>query len=74
MKWQWEEMFSMKLVVSSPESAMQATKRDISVIHHTIDSCRIKDSNPPHKGYLDRKSLLVCSKLLILDNGAIYSG
>lgn len=72
MKWQWEEMFTMKLVVSSLESVMQATEGDINAIHHTIDSCRIKDSNSQPKGYLDKKSLLVWNKLLFLDNSTIY--
>lgn len=58
-------MFTMKLVVSSLESVMQATERDINAIHHTIDSRRIKDSNSQPKGYLDKKSLSVCSKLLL---------
>lgn len=74
MKWQWEEMFTMKLVVSSLESVMQATERDINVIHHIIDSCRTKDSKSQHKGYLDKKRLLSCKKLLFLDNGTVYCG
>lgn len=74
MKLQWEEMFNMKLAVSSLESVMQATERYINVIHHTIDSYKIKDSNSPHKGYLDKKNLLVCSKLLLFDNDTVHCG
>lgn len=47
----------MKLVVSSLESVMQATEKDINAIHHTIDSCKIKNSNAQPKGYLDKKSV-----------------
>lgn len=50
-------MFTMKLVVSSLESVMQATEKDINAIHHTIDSCKIKNSNAQPKGYLDKKSV-----------------
>lgn len=41
IKCQLEEMFTMNLVLSSLESVMQAAVRDISAVHHTIDSCRI---------------------------------
>lgn len=44
----------MKLVVSSLESVMQDTERDINAIHHTIDSCRINYSNSEPKGYLEK--------------------
>lgn len=64
MKWQWEEMFTMKLVVSSSESVMQATERGINAIHHIIDSRTVRNSNSQPKGYLDKRSLLVCSKFL----------
>lgn len=45
MKWQWEEMFVTKLVVSSLESGMQTTPEGSRAIHHPIDSCRIRNSN-----------------------------
>lgn len=45
MKWQREEMFTVKLVVSSLESVMQATETDINAIHQIIDPGWIKDSD-----------------------------
>lgn len=54
MRWQWEEMFATKWVVSSFESAMQTTPEGSHAIHHAIDSCRIRNSNLHPKGYSDR--------------------
>lgn len=40
-----EEMFAIKLVVSSLVSVMQTTPEGSRAIHHPIDSCRIRNSN-----------------------------
>lgn len=47
------EMFATKLVVSSLGSAMQTTPEGSHVIHHAIDSCGIRNSNPHPEGSSD---------------------